>query len=472
MKPTRYLSSPTFLLLILIWLIIIGLAVNLSSCRKKTEPINPVANADTLAPKITNMAIPGIPAENIKIDQVKRLLIVTLPDGLTVGYSSNVSLTMTPGTTLFRVSRVGIELCNGVFYDAGFFGVSADDLQYDNRELIINDGQKRKVYRLQLKTEATMFFSAANKVYQLKSDGAGETFNDVVIHNYRDTSRISKAIYRNVKTGTEYPLAYEQCIINGRNLPSSSFGQLPLGEYTVQIQKSNNRRTTNFLRMILTAGKPDFYGFSHVVSKGVNGTINGTGLYEGNFKAIEIWPKKTGEKYMIDVLTHTPIGTSVGIKFPATLPTGAYWSQLIYNDGQRSELRSGYVFKTENQPVLSLYLYNSEWLNVLVSPKPEIPLEAGKTHRFWASPANTIAQGTGFTFLLQSVADPLESYKLPITIPANWQYTVNPWLSEQFPSFIVPATIKPGKYQFRLQYRDILGVEQIGDWHEREALVQ
>jgi hypothetical protein len=345
MKLTRYLSSPTFLLLVVIWLAIIGLTVSLSSCQKKSDTAESVTPVDNLAPKITKMHIPGIPAENIKIDQVKRLLIVTLPDGFTVGYSTNVSLTMTPGTTLFRIAKVGVNLCYGSFNDVAFVGVSADDLQYDNRELIINDGPNQKVYRLQIKPEADMFFSAANKVYQSKSDGKGETFDDVVIHNYRDTSHSSKAIYRNLKTGNEYSLTYNECVLTGRNLLSSGFGQLPLGEYSVQIQKSNGRRTTNSLRMILTAGKAEFNGFSHAISKGRSGTIAGRSLFDGNFKAIEIWPKKTDEKYTIDILTYNPTGASVGVQFPANLPTGAYWSQLVYHDGQRSELQSGHVLE-------------------------------------------------------------------------------------------------------------------------------
>lgn len=454
-----------------LFICIVILVGTTNSCRRKADAVAPAVEIDTLAPKITNMHIPGIPPENIKIDQIKRQLIVTLPDGLTTGYSSNVSLTMTPGATLFRVSKVGIELCKGFFYDAGFFGVSADDLQYDSRELIIAEGQKRKVYRLRIEAAADMFFSSANKVYQLKSDGAGETFNDVVIHNYRDTSRSSMAIFRNVKTGDVYTLMYEQCILNDQYLPTSGFGKLPLGEYSMQIQKSNGRRTTNYLRMTLTAGKPDFYGFSHVVSKGTSGTMNGSSLYEGNFKAIEIWPNKTGEKYKVDVLTHTLTGTSVGVKFPANLPTGAYRSQLIYNNGQRSEIRSGYVFRTEIQPVLGVYLYNSQWLNVLFKT-PDIPLEAGKIHRIWPSPAKDIVQGSGFVFCLQSVSDPSELYKIPITIPSNWQFIANPVFNEHFPSFVIPAIIKPGRYQFRIQYRDIKGVEQIGEWHEREALVE
>lgn len=178
MKLTRYLSSPTFLLLLVIWLIIIGLALNISSCRKKsdaTELVTPddtlapkitnrhipgiesIIQADTLAPKIINMHIPGIPPENIKIDQVKRQLIVTLPKDLLTTKTNNVFLKLTDGATLVRFVSVGISYCGATFYNPTNAGILSANFIPDSKKIVITDGLNNKVYRLLIVPGAICF---------------------------------------------------------------------------------------------------------------------------------------------------------------------------------------------------------------------------------------------------------------------------------------------------------------------------
>lgn len=468
MKPARFLSSPTFLLLVLIWLIIIGLAVNLSSCRKKTEPIDPVANVDTLAPKITNMAIPGIPAENIKIDQVKRLLIVTLPKSFTnTGLSGKVWFQISPDAKLSRVGDVGIYFCGGVFYSNQFKPTLPGDMPTDNREISVTDGTTTKMYRLQLKPEGDIYFDTPNKTYKTKSDGTGETFKDVRVVNYMDSSASAKLLYKNIFTGQEFIFEVNKCELKGSMIPSSSFRKLPLGYYEITIVKSNGRQSARGLRMFMTAGKANFEGFSHALNEGFVATVTGNSLYEGSVKGIEIQSVRGAAKYTLDIIRYDATGSSIGVQLPSNIASGHYLSQLIFSDGTRSEKKSAYILKTTIQPQLG-----SSIQGAATNGANELMMKRGTTYYIFPSPNEEIGRGTDCAIVLQSLQDPTILYTIPVAIPSSFRYIASPWMLEQYPSFLITDAVKPGKYQMRLQYSDVSGIDQIGDWIDKDVSIQ
>ncbi len=426
---------------------------------------------DTLAPKITNMAIAGIPAANIRIDQIRKLLIVTMPKDYPMYVSNAVALTMTSGAKVFRLSKVAIDFCNGSFSDAGFSAVTTEDLKYDNHELIITDEKIQKKYRLQIKPEGDMYFDTPDKVYQMRTDGVRDEMTNIVVYNYVDTSGHfrSNVIYKDTKTGEEFKREVAGCEKFGGIYIESPIG-MPLGKYAVTIQKKSGRKTTNNLFLDVLPGKFSYNGLSHNLSQNQLMKVYGSSLFEGKPALLEIWHNRTGERFSIDEVKFDRTGYGLDVAVPAALQSGYYYSRLTY-DGQPSEVQYAVIRKDDKQPSIGGILDDFANLDLARIDRKSIVVNREKMYWNWPSPTDHIKAGSNLEVHLQSVSEPSTAYSIPIRLPQYWAQSP-PWHSGHYPSFVIPSSVKAGMYMYRVQYKDKDGISQVSDWLERDVEVQ
>lgn len=454
------------------WGCILWLMIGHYACRPASESVTPTFVIDTLPPKITSLSIPGIPAQNIQIDQIRRQLIVTLPKDYAIGFSP-VTLTMTPNAKLFRLLKLGVEFCSGTFYDPGFFGVTSEDFEYDNHEVIIIDelSKKRKKYRLQIRPEGEMAFADPNKVYEVRTDGKGDVIDSVAVFNYVDTTGFSgsQLVYTDTKTGEEFKGDIDGCTVFGKLYLGTPLG-LPLGNYTMNIERKNGRRTTNNLFLKVLPGKFTYSGLQHLLTGPNSLTLQGNSLFEGKPAVLEIWHPRTGERFRTETFRYNRFGWFPEATVPTGLESGYYYSQLTY-DGQTSDVQYALVLKNEKQPTISAILTDWANRNLAWIGLTEIAIKRGQ--KYWCSlaPSMHIKAGRNLQLYLQSVAEPSTAYAIPVQLPAYWSNSP-PWKADDYPSYVIPSDAKPGKYMLRVQYVDKEGVQQVGDWLERDVTIQ
>ena len=441
------------------------------SCQRKGNTIDPAMAVDTLAPRITNLTIAGVPAANIKIDQVRKLLIVTMPKDYPTYSSGSVAVTMTPGAKVFRLSKVSIDFCNAYFFNGGFSPVTTEDLKYDNRELIITDEKIQKKYRLQIKPEGDMYFGTPSKVYQMRTDGLGDEMKNMAVYNYVDTSgyRGANVVYKDAKTGEEFKREVAGCSNFGDIYISRPVG-LPLGKYAVTIQKKSGRQTTNNLFLDVLPGKFSYNGLSHNLSQNQPMKIYGSSLFEGKPVLLEIWHNRTGERFSINTLTFDRTGYGAEVTVPTGLQSGYYYSQLTY-DGQSSTMQYAVIKKDDKQPSIGGILEDFSNLDLTRIDRKTITVKREKVYWNWPSPTDHIKAGSSLEVYLQSVSEPAASYSIPIRVPLHWAQSP-PWKADDYPSFVIPSSVKAGIYMYRVQYKDKDGSRQISDWLERDVEIQ
>ena len=452
---------------------ILWLTVGQYACRPQSESVAPMYAMDTLPPKITNLSIPGIPAKNILIDQVKRQILVTLPKDYSIGFSS-VAVTMTPNAKLFRLLKLGIEFCSGTFYDSGFAGVTTEDFEYDNHEVIIRDetSKKSKKYRLHIRPEGEMAFAHPNKVYEVRTDGTGDVIDSVAIFNYVDTSGFSgsQIVYTDTKTGEEFNGNVDGCAVFGKLYLGTPSG-LPLGNYSIGVQRKSGRRTTNNLFVNVLPGKFTYYGLHHVLTETNALTVYGYSLFDGKPAVLEIWHPRTGERFRIETFRYNRRGSYAQAAVPVGLWSGYYYSRLTY-DGQTSAVQYAIVRRDEKQPIVGGLLTNGGSSDLAwIGATAEIALKRGQTYWCWPTPSDHIKAGRNLQLYLQSTTEPSATYAIPVQIPAHWA-TSPAWKAADYPSYVIPSDMKPGKYLLRIQYTDQADVQQIGDWLERDVTIE
>ncbi|TAE31835.1 MAG: hypothetical protein EAZ91_06905 [Cytophagales bacterium] len=444
--------------------------INTSCRRKAADSIDPVVQADTLAPKITNMAIPGIPPENIKIDQVKRQLIVTVPASLTsLVITGGIWVQMTSGTRLnrFRMPVPWLSLCDGTFSNNSFEPVLPGKDPYDYHTLEVTDGERTKSYRLQLKPPGEMYFDTPNRTYLMKSDGTGETFKNLRVANYMDTSKSAKIVYNNIFTGEETVFDVPPCTIEGYMFPSSSVRNMTPGYYAISILKSNGRKTARSLAMMLTPGKPNFEGFLHPLNEGFYASVKGNSLYDGSLAGLDLEGVRNKVQYKLKINEYSRNGASMTVELPRTIMTGTYNARLVYKDGTRSDPKRSYIHKTSIQPqvgsIQGVFLPDSY---------ADVRLRKGGPYYFLPQPRSEIARSYGLWVVLRPLINETQTYRFPVLITSGYVYIPSPVQWKDFASFTIPETVPNDKYQLRLEYRDASGSWQIGEWLDWHFVVE
>lgn len=444
-----------------LFICIVILVGTTNSCRRKADAVEPAVEIDTLAPKITNMHIPGIPPENIKIDQIKRQLIVTLPVAFTfTGIIDKVWLQISQGAKLKRFNNLRFDFCSGRFVNSFFEPVLPGDEKYDYRTLEVTDGIRTKAYRLQLKPAGEMYFDVPDKTFIMKSDGTGENFNGLRVVNFMDTLKSAKAVYKNLVTGDTTTFSISGCKVEGYKLPNYGTRNLEPGYYDIAIVKENGRKTAKGLRMTLTAGKPKLSGFEHALSQGYRVTIRGNSLYNRSLAGIELEGVKSKQKYALNIVQFSRDGTFINADLPATTTAGNYSIRGILSDGSRLNPERVLLLKTPLQPQFGGspgIFFPNEYTDVL--------LKKDRRYYFSPTPIGHIANGSsGLWVFLQALDDPSQSYRIPVSVPSIYLYAPSPEILEGYPSFIIPANVRSSRYQLRLEYRDVSNVWQVGEW--------
>ncbi|TAE31836.1 MAG: hypothetical protein EAZ91_06910 [Cytophagales bacterium] len=443
-----------------------------ASCRRKGEIVEPAVLADTLAPKITKMHIPGIPPENIRIDQVKRLLIVTVPKDYPTSYRDGVKLTMTPGAKQLREFPLQVDLCRGTFSDSRpMTPITTEDFMYDPKELIITDGKRQKAYRLKIKPEGEMAFMQPGKRYTVGTDETGDILENIAVFNYIDSLGDNRGtvIFRNIATGEEFKGEIGGCQSFGHIYLGRPYHLLP-GEYSLKIRKSTGRQTVNELFVTVVPGKFVYYGAFGKLSGDRQLRISGSSLFNGKQAVLDVWHNRTGVRFQITDLSFDRRGNVTSVTIPPNVASGIYYSTLTY-DNRKSGIAPVTILNDDNQPTTG-YI-STDFANIRLYPKNSSPvvLHKGQLYYNWPSPTEAIKAGRNLEVHIQSIKSPSLAYSIPIKLPKYWADSP-PWAASDYPTFTIPDSVLPGTYLYRVQYIDKEGIKQIGDWIEVDVEIQ
>ena len=403
--------------------------------------------------------------QNIDIDQVKRLIIITIPQNFMTPFSEEVNIGLTQNTKLVGIQNPAtIDFCAETIQRSGPVPITPGGPQYNIREILVESGAKRKAYTIEIKNAGDMFFANADQVYQLKSDYPNYLLQDLTVYNYVDVSKgeyFAKLIYTHIETGEQSIGSIAACGASNRiYIPAES---TRLGAYTVRIEKPNGRKTTNVLRFVMNQGKLSYYGFYCFLDNNPTKTISiaGSGLFDGNNIEVEFWHSRTGERYKLKAIAYDKYGKSITIPQPQNLKPGYYYTKIYQNGQVLPEVWFSNVFTDYEQPrMVELYTYPSSEAN-----KDFFTLKRGNNNSFWYSPDRILP----IQIRLKGVQDSQLDFTIDATVPKT--YGNDPG-RQYYPTFVVPVSVPAGRYLFSLQYKNADGSLKQGEPFLRDAVIE
>lgn len=422
----------------LIWLTLLTFCLG---CKPKTP--EPLADG---TPRIISIKFPGIPAEDVSIDQHNYVITVKVPPLLPSELEPEVQVT----------ENADLQEVNWhfVFVKSIYFEPSKIHLSGSNREAT--------AYTFEFIPAGPLEFVDTNTLleYTIRS---GSRFLDLpvrnlyangMLHYVRMTNRGTKEIIllenlhnvaNAVYAGWEKEMNMIRIFMNSRN-------SIP-GTYDLEVVTKEGISTKYPQPFIIKKGAVELPEFSIFGYQGVQGKSVGAGganLYEGEFTLDLI--DSTGQVTPLRDIKYEKAGHQFYAVIPTTVRRNAHYViRFTQNDGGATSC--GRVHTREEEfPLLRIVALGDSPFDCSISGPVE--LERGKPTNIVATGGSTnpIVEGTTNRRLkLVAVADPAKIYLVlaPMPPPSD---PINPR-----PPIVIPPDIPAGQYRVSLVMLDAQG---------------
>ncbi|RRB06578.1 hypothetical protein [Larkinella rosea] len=434
--------------------ILVLVVLTLAGCGIEEKVIPAIAEELRLGPKILSASISGIPDENIEIDHKKNQIIITVPAGL-INLTKKIEITIQDKAEWASSQPDVINFCSGTLSHS-WGGVSTTDLEYDTHTAVIRKGNIERAYRVVIKQNEDMYFAVTDKVIEIEAEFGDSFLSNIPIYNFSDgDDRTADIVFTNTQSGNQFVASGPNCWYNFATddlcrIPANT----PPGEYSVQLQKKNGRKTTNQLRVLLKAGAPYVAYLNEIIltPRPKDIKLVGANLYSQAKIEVEIWHHRTQEHYRIKPILNDPSGREGVLPMPLNFKAGQYYYKIYANGELQENEKRLIVRQTEKQP----FLFWSSIGEPIVLPK-NVPVNYLYCYQVLPTRSPTAK--------LTSINDDKKTYLFPI-LSRDSIYELGPNY------FIIPNNVQPGRYLITMQYTDVDGVLQESEPMETDVIVK
>lgn len=384
--------------------------------------------------RITAVAISGLPTKNIQIDQQKREILLDLPADF-VSDNLQSTVTLTPNTTL--VSGLGSDRPFGL---ESFCYCNASA----SATITPTNSTANRAVRYTIRVKPNVPLALQSPTEPISVTLAQYTSISVPVKNPYGNSPIVRAYLQPLNGGDPLLIQGNQTSDSGcvwftcdRKQPGQLvFNIAPItgntgapGEYNLILEQQNGTRLTQRIRIVRGGMNVDvnrFFGY--VVSKGADSfTVNGSSLFPDEVTGVLTAPD--GRTWNLKPVSSAPNGSVLTMGIPANLEPGYYGLQLKQNNVAYSNCFRFSVLQSNSHPALMS-------VNVDTSCLKTSPVTITRSVNYSLSYLGS----NPAQLKLISVADPAQTYLVPLTYPI-----------EAFPRFNLPEAITPGTYRAVIQ---------------------
>ncbi len=421
---------------------LVACRININGPDPITQSINePFATDPNRNYRILSVTLPGIPFENIKIDQQKRTIRIKVPTDFAGGELKPV-VTLTENTTLlsglgqrnpFRMES--FCYCNqGELVTIGPIGSTPFEtpIQYGivaeaSAPLELKPSQTPLVIRLgeflpvSLPVQNPYGNLPIVKAYVQRPEGG----TLVLVHG----------VDNNSNSCVWFPCDYKQpsALLFTINLRSNS--TLGPGTYKLILEQQGGRLLTLSQPLQLVRGEPrlndnPFFGYT-IVQGQSDLLIQGYNLYTDEITGIIT--DQNGKTWPVRPIAAAPNSTTLSLSIPLDLSVGYYKLQLFKNGIALPACQRLSVRQSDRHPVIYSLLYS---INCLATQP--VSLRRGVRQSVVISYFNSRS-----TLKFTNTAKPDEFYQVSIVQPI-----------ESFPQITLPQTIPVGTYRVTLLSED------------------
>lgn len=420
-----------------------GCQINLSPTKPFSQSINDPFKFDPNRNyRILSVKLPGIPFENIKIDQQKRLIRILVPADFEGGELKPV-VTLTENTTLLD----GLGQRNPFRMESFCY--------CSQRELVTIGPSDKQGYYNPVQYGVVAEASAPLELKPTQTPlvvplGAYMSFS-IPVRNPYGNSPVTGAYVQRVNGGTpiivqgaEYNTNANSCAFfrcdnkqPGHLAFTANLSNKPAlepGNYQLILEQQNGHRLSQPIQLIRgETSLDDNRFFGHTIMQGQSDMVlQGANLYVDEITGTITAPD--GKSWSVRPITGAPNGTKLTLSMPIDLPLGHYQLQLFKNGTAFTDCRRLSVRQSDRHPVIYSLVYAINCLRT-----QPVPMQRGVKQSVVLSYYSVSAS----TMKLTSTTKPDESYRVSIVQPI-----------ESFPQITLPQTISAGTYRVTLLTED------------------
>jgi hypothetical protein len=407
----------------------------LSTCTRRQSDVLPADEGVQLL----GVTIPGFPSENISIDQVNKEIVLTVPADLSSLSFEKMSFQTAAGSSVWQPARKQVSLCDG----AGEPVYVLSETKSNAYKFVIKQSRPLAISFIDNQTKATIGQSLAVRIDNL-TDGKG---GGVVVLTRTDTGE-QDSLRVNCQSGSnQYLLETPQ--------------RVRPGEYTVSIQNKSGRRATATSNLIFLKGPSEAMVKQMVFTAGDTINAEGKNLFADDLPEF-LMRRSSGEVTLVKPTSVSRYGWGISTTLPAGLQAGYYDVQVLVRGRAVSIKQRIAVRQNERQPVVGRI--NNELLTV--SETKPIVLVRGQYNSasIWPQLFSWGESQVKLDIKLTPIDDSGQSIRFMFS---NRSYN-----GDYPPALVIPATIQPGRYLFRVVATYIDGIISESEPLERTVEVQ
>lgn len=281
--------------------------------------------------RITEVEIPGVPKENIRISDSLNTINITLPRGFSTPKFKPVFKAVCKECYIEERTFETIDL-GGSYYPR--VTVYYGKIEYIGDDYLIEYRKHRKEYKLNFIAGDSMRIAGSPNPIHTK---VGDTGFLIKISDYYESERNARVILTRKDTGkkTEHYLDRHdakgiEADSAGFNIFSVSAGDLYLGEYAIEVIKNNGRKATTSVSVVVEKGIPFAFHVTRLVEPGQRAIIFGGNLFEGDGIELKV-TDRTGTVTTLPIVEYDAYdgkGAGVKVQVPPSLQAGHYIAWL------------------------------------------------------------------------------------------------------------------------------------------------
>lgn len=352
-------------------------------CACQINVFSPLKPADTPGfgpngePRILSLTIPGIPSENIKIDQEARQITVTIP----TNYSAQTitpTLRLTPNTTLVQApdSRSTLWLLDG--------GTPA----WARLRIQGADAASKNVYQVVYVPAGPLQFGQLSTPVSLTVDPFSSLYC-LPLYNFVDGERGGILTLTHQQTGAQLTFRQEPSFWVNCDRKNTTDGSVSLsfiieglqpyapGEYSAVFLKANGRSATLNQPIRLVRGEPRFFIMSEFSVAPVS-RLDGVGanLFTTDQLNMLIYKAETSVQSVPVSLSLNQNQTLAQVQGVPIRGAGYYYTQLVLNGSKQANVQRLAVRATQRQVAIQSITPSGSSDDLLQITGPTVSLDA------------------------------------------------------------------------------------------------
>ncbi|QJD78339.1 hypothetical protein [Spirosoma rhododendri] len=381
----------------------------LATCTRRQPDVPPADDGV----RLLGVTIPGFPSENISIDQVKKEIVLTVPDSPSSLTFEKMSFQTSAGSSVWQEDHKRVDLCIG----GAELVYVLSETKSNAYKFVVKQPRPLAIGFIDNQTKATIGQSLAVRIDNT-TDGKG---GGVVLLTRTDTGEQDS-----LRVG---------CQVDGNQYILETPQRVRPGEYIVALQKKSGRTATAPQKLTFQKGTPSVNELWGALTVGQSLTLAGSNLFADDAPEV-LLRRSSGETTRIKPTSISPYGWSLTTALPATIQPGYYDIAVLFQGKTMSTKQRIVVLRDELQPAVGRI--NNE-LTTASETKP-IVLVRGQ-HNFatiWPQLYSWGESRVKLDIKLTSIDNSGQSTRF---LFSNQSYN-----GDYPPALNVPATVQSGRY--------------------------